>query len=280
MSNKFFEFLENILTLVAGKVVSQRYICAIRDGFIGSTPFMIVGSFLLVFAFPPFSPDTTMSLGILWLDLSKQYFGEIMMPFHVTMEIMSCYICTCIAYNLAKTYKLDGLSTSMLALMTFLLTSAPMAEGNLPVSFLGGTGIFTAILISLLVTELVYFLNRKNIFFRMPDQVPEKIRESFNLLIPAAIIILTIYSLNLFVHHEFGVIIPGAIMAFFQPLISASDTLPAILLAVLLAYILLFSGIHGAAIVSGIMASFYLPNLGANQEALAARVELPHIFIE
>lgn len=280
MLNKFFEFLENTLTPIAGKVASQRHICAIRDGFIGAMPFMIVGSFLLVFAFPPFSPETTLGFGQWWLSLSEQYFNEIMTPFQMTMGIMSCYICTCIAYNLAKHYKLDGLSVGMLSLMTFLLISAPMVDGKLPASFLGGTGIFSAILISIVVTELVYFLNRKNIGFRMPEQVPDKIRESFNLLIPALIIILTLYPLNLLVQNQFDMIIPGAIMALFQPLVSASDTLPAILLAVLVAHVLWFAGIHGAAIVGGIMAPFYLSNLGVNQEALAAGLELPHIFIE
>ena len=280
MFNKFFNFLENTLTPIAGKVASQRHISAIRDGFIGAMPFMIVGSFLLVFAFPPFSPDTTIGFGELWLRLSKQYFNEIMTPFQMTMGIMSCYICTCIAYNLAKTYKMDGLSIGMLSLMTFLLVSAPMKDGQLPAAFLGGTGIFTAILIAITVTELAYFLERKGIGFKMPEQVPEKIRESFNMLIPALIIILTIYPLNLFVQNEFHLLIPGAIMALFQPLVSASDTLPAILLAVLVAHVLWFAGIHGAAIVGGIMAPFFLANLGMNQAALAAGQELPHIFID
>lgn len=280
MFNKFFNFLENTLTPIAGKVASQRHISAIRDGFIGAMPFMIVGSFLLVFAFPPFSPDTTIGFGELWLGLSKQYFNEIMTPFQMTMGIMSCYICTCIAYNLAKTYKMDGLSIGMLSLMTFLLVSAPMKDGQLPAAFLGGTGIFTAILIAITVTELAYFLERKGIGFKMPEQVPEKIRESFNMLIPALIIILTIYPLNLFIQNEFHMLIPGAIMALFQPLVSASDTLPAILLAVLIAHVLWFAGIHGAAIVGGIMAPFFLSNLGMNQAALAAGQDLPHIFIE
>ncbi|MGB5446638.1 MAG: PTS transporter subunit EIIC, partial [Psychromonas sp.] len=61
---------------------------------------------------------------------------------------------------------------------------------------------------------------------------------------------------------------------------SASDTLPAILLAVFVAHALWFAGIHGAAIVGGIMAPFWLVNLGLNQDALAAGVDLPATFIE
>ncbi|TKF91466.1 PTS sugar transporter subunit IIC, partial [Vibrio sp. F13] len=82
------------------------------------------------------------------------------------------------------------------------------------------------------------------------------------------------------IQNNFDMLIPGAIMALFQPLVSASDTLPAILLAVLVAHTLWFAGIHGSAIVSGIMAPFWLYNLGVNQEALAAGMELPQVFIE
>lgn len=44
---------------VAGAVGQQKYVTSIRDGFITALPFMIVGSFMLVFIFPPFSPDTS-----------------------------------------------------------------------------------------------------------------------------------------------------------------------------------------------------------------------------
>jgi len=280
MSNAFFDFIENTISPIAARAGTQRHIMAVRDGFIGAMPFMIVGSFLLVFAFPPFSPDTTFGFGQWWLTMSKQYFNEIMTPFNMSMGIMACYISAGIAYNLAQSYKLDAFPCAMLSLMTFLLIAAPMKDGTLPANFLGGTGIFTTIIVGIYVTELMRFLKVRNIGIKLPEQVPEKIRQSFNLLIPALIVILTIYPLNLFVQHQFGMILPDAIMAIFKPLISAADSLPAILFAVFLAHILWFAGIHGAAIVGGILQPFFLVNLGLNQAALAAGQPLPHTFVE
>ncbi|VEC60674.1 PTS system lactose/cellobiose family transporter subunit IIC [Klebsiella aerogenes] len=69
-------------------------------------------------------------------------------------------------------------------------------------------------------------------------------------------------------------------MAIFKPLVSAADSLPAILLAVLIGHLLWFAGIHGAAIVSGMLQMFWLTNLGMNQQALAQGAPLPHIFME
>lgn len=280
MSNPFFDFIENKIAPIAGQFAAQRHISAIRDGFIGAMPFMIVGSFLLVFAFPPFAEDTSFSFGQWWISMSKEYFNEIMTPFNMTMGIMSCYISVGIAYNLANHYKLDPLPTGLLSLMTFLLIAAPMTDGNISAAFMGGTGIFTAIIVAIYVTELTRFLKERNIGIKLPEQVPAKIRQSFDLLIPVMVIILTIYPVNLLLQGQFDMILPATIMALFEPLISASDTLPAILLAVFLAHTLWFAGIHGAAIVGGIMAPFWLVNLGLNQTALEAGAELPATFIE
>ena len=280
MPNVFFDFIEQKLAPIAGAAGSQRHISAIRDGFISAIPFMIVGSFLLVFAFPPFAADTTFAFGQWWIEMSQKYFDQIMTPFNVSMGIMSCYITAGIAYNLAQSYRLDAFPTAMLSLMTFLLIAAPMKEGALPSAFLNGTGIFTAIIVAIYTTELTRFLKVHNIGIKLPEQVPHKIRQSFALLIPALVVMLTIYPVNLLLIGQFDMLLPEAIMTLFKPLISASDTLPAILLATFLAHVLWFAGIHGAAIVGGIMVPFYLVNLGMNQEALAAGIELPAIFTE
>ena len=247
-------------------------------------PFMIVGSFLLVFAYPPFSPDTTWGFARAWLDLAKEFEGRILTPFDMTMGIMSIYICAAIAYNLGKHYEktdqLDPFMCAMLSIMAFLLVAAPKTNGNLPVDSLGGTGIFTAILVAVYCVEMMRFLKAHNIGIRLPDQVPPMIKNSFDLLIPVLVVVLTLYPLSLLIQHHFDMLIPQAIMAIFKPLVSAADSLPAILLAVLVGHLLWFAGIHGAAIVSGMLQMFWLTNLGMNQQALAQGAPLPHIFME
>lgn len=139
--NLIFRFVENYVSPIAGRISSQRHVMAIRDGFISAMPFMIVGSFLLVFAYPPFSPDTTWGFARAWLDMAKQFEGQILTPFDMTMGIMSIYICAAIAYNLGKHYvkshQLDPFMCAMLSLMAFLLVAAPKTKGTLPVDSLG-----------------------------------------------------------------------------------------------------------------------------------------------
>lgn len=202
----------------------------------------------------------------------------------MTMGIMSIYICAAIAYNLGKHYEktnqLDPFMCAMLSIMAFLLVAAPKTNGNLPVDSLGGTGIFTAILVAVYCVEMMRFLKAHNIGIRLPDQVPPMIKNSFDLLIPVLVVVLTLYPLSLLIQHHFDMLIPQAIMAIFKPLVSAADSLPAILLAVLVGHLLWFAGIHGAAIVSGMLQMFWLTNLGMNQQALAQGTPLPHIFME
>ena len=235
--NLIFRFVENYVSPIAGRISSQRHVMAIRDGFISAMPFMIVGSFLLVFAYPPFSPDTTWGFARAWLDMAKQFEGQILTPFDMTMGVMSLYICAAIAYNLGKhyvkTHQLDPFMCAMLSLMAFLLVAAPKTKGALPVDSLGGTGIFTAILVAIYCVEMMRFLKAHNIGIRLPDQVPPMIKNSFDLLIPVLVVVLTLYPLSLLIQSQFGMLIPQAIMSIFKPLVSAADSLPAILLAVL-----------------------------------------------
>ncbi|MDF8329433.1 hypothetical protein P5G63_13390 [Aeromonas salmonicida] len=53
---RFVSTIENRVSPLAGRIGQQKYVQAIRDGFIAALPFMIVGSFMLVFIFPPSHP--------------------------------------------------------------------------------------------------------------------------------------------------------------------------------------------------------------------------------
>lgn len=280
LADSLFGVIENRISPIAARLSSQRHVVAIKDGFIASMPFLIVGSFMLLFSHPPFSATSQWGFAQWWLGIVSKYNDQLMMPYNMTMGIMAVFITGAISYNLAQSYKLNGLMAALLSLMAFLVVAAPQKGGTLSVASLGGEGIFTAILISLYCTEVMHLLVKYNIGFKLPEQVPPKIRQSFDLLIPILVIFLTLYPLNLFMESHFGMLIPQAIMSVFAPIISAADSLPAVLIAVLLCHLLWFAGIHGAAIVGGILQAFWLSNLGLNQEALTAGEAIPKIFIE
>ncbi|MFV0447124.1 MAG: PTS sugar transporter subunit IIC [Vibrio sp.] len=278
--DRMVHVIEQKITPIAGKIGQQKYVTSIRDGFIAALPFMIVGSFMLVFIFPPFSPDTSWGFARAWLDFSASYRDELMLPFNLSMGVMTIFISVGIGSSLARHHNLDAVTTGLLALMAFLLVAAPLKDGMISMQYFSGQGIFTAIITALYSTELYAYLKRNNVTIKLPPEVPTGVARSFEILIPVLAIILTLHPLNLFIEAQTGMIIPQAIMSLLQPLVSASDSLPAVLLAVFVCQILWFAGIHGALIVTGIMNPFWMANLSTNQAAMAAGEAIPHIFLQ
>ncbi|EQA5670176.1 PTS sugar transporter subunit IIC [Cronobacter malonaticus] len=272
--------IENKITPLAGAMGSQRHVVAIRDGFLAALPFMIIGSFLLVFIFPPFSPDTQIGFCRAWLDISLKYREQLMLPFNLSMGVMTFFISVGIGASLGKHYKLDPIMTGLLAFMAFLLVAAPYKDGQISTQYFSGQGIFTALITAIYASEMYAFLKRHNITIRLPKEVPTGVARSFEILIPVVVIVFTLHPLNLLIESTTGMILPEAIMHLLSPLVAASDSLPAILISVLICQILWFAGIHGALIVTGIMNPFWMANLSANQASLAAGQALPHIYLQ
>ncbi|HAS3577711.1 TPA: PTS sugar transporter subunit IIC [Vibrio cholerae] len=272
--------VEKHIAPIAEKVGNQPHVRAMRDGFIVAMPFIIVGSFILIFAFPPFAEDTTNVFGRVWLNFATTHFDIIMMPFNMSMGIMTIFVSLGVAYSLAKAYKMDGITSAVLSLMSFLLVAAPAKEDSLSMAHMGGTGIFTAVMCAFFAVELYRFMKKHNITIRMPEQVPPAIARSFEVLLPVLAIFLTLYPLSLFVQAEYGMLIPDAVMAMFKPLISASNTLPAIIGALLVCQLLWFAGIHGAAIVVGLLSPIFLTNISANIDAFVTGQPIPNIFTQ
>ncbi|MDD2341710.1 MAG: PTS sugar transporter subunit IIC [Tolumonas sp.] len=278
--DKMVTMIEDTVTPLAAKLGQQKYITSIRDGFIAALPFMIVGSFMLVFIFPPFDPETKWSFARAWLDFAKTYQNQLLLPFQLSMGVMTLFISVGVAASLGRHYKLDPITTGLLSLMSFLLVAAPIKDGSISTQYFSGQGIFTALICAIYSTEVYAFLKRKNITIRLPEQVPTGVARSFEVLIPVLVIILTLHPLNLFIESETGMILPQAIMSLVKPLVSASDSLPAILISLFICQVLWFAGIHGALIVTGIMNPFWMANLAENQAALASGGELTHIYLQ
>src|SRR5476651_1365994 len=257
--------IERHITPMAGRVGQQKHIIAIRDGFLAALPFMIIGSFMLVFIFPPFDPDTHWGFARSWLDFSVRYRNQLMLPFNLSMGVMTFFISVGIGASLGKHYKLDPIMTGLLAFMAFLLVAAPYHDKQISTQYFSGEGIFTAILTDIYTTEVYAFLKRHNITIRLPKEVPTGVARSLDILIPVIVIVATLHPLNLFIQSTTGMIIPEAIMHLLAPLVSASDSLPAILISVFICQVLWFAGIHGALIVTGIMNPFWMTNLALNQ---------------
>ncbi|QAT40962.1 PTS sugar transporter subunit IIC [Clostridium sp. JN-9] len=272
--NSFFEWLEKYLLPPMTKLSEQRHLRAIRDGIISTIPMIIVGSFFMIIAFPPVPS---------WAAAMKPYVGKILLPYRLTMGIMALYAAFGIGYSLAKSYKLNELSGGSLAVVAFLLTNLPVAVSKpdlgyvLPLANLGGSGMFVAIIMSIFAVEVLRFAKEKNLTIKMPEGVPECVSSSFAALIPAAIIITTVFLVRVVANFD----IQQFIMNLFKPLVYAGNTLGGVLVPTILITLLWSCGIHGDSIVGTVARPIWLTLLDANTKAYASGAAvLPNIAPE
>lgn len=283
-SERLNSVLENYLLPVAGLIANQRHLKSMRDGLIYTIPFTIMGGLVLIVANPPIAKDVLPSnfflkFMVAWRDWAAANADAIQLPFKMTMGIMALFVAIGVAYSLARSYKMDTLSASTIAVATFLIVAAPIKDGNIPAGYIDAKGIFTAVIIGLGSVEITRFLKSRNITIKMPEGVPPAVTSSFDALIPLGVNVLFFYFVSLVVQKLSGMIVPQAIMTILAPAIKAVDSAPAIFLVATLAQLFWFVGIHGAAIVkTGLIQPFLDQNIFANAEAALSGNSLPYVF--
>lgn len=297
MNDKLMTFIENKILPIAAKIASNRYLNAIRDGFVFAMPFLIVGSFILLILNLPFT-DKNNFLYMEWYDnLMKAFKGDLVQPFYVSMGIMSLFVAYGIGYSLSGHYNLNSITGGFLSLFSFLLVSAKVeyvpiveavsksflvdADSYIPVMdvrFMDAKGLFVAIIFGIVSIEIFRFLVHKKLIITLPESVPLAIAKSFELLIPVAVVIVLFQALNIIIQKKLIMMIPELVMKIFEPLLHVSDSLPSIIILLLVIHILWFAGLHGTNIVDAIVKAITLSNLAINQAALQAGEPVTKIF--
>lgn len=274
MLDKFTRLLDEKMSGPMTKLAEQKHLRAVRDGIIATLPLIIVGSFFLIVAFPPLPASWGITAFL------KANAATILLPYRMTMYIMTIYATWGIGYSLAKSYKLDGVSGGILASIAFMLTIVPKAvEGVglvIPMANLGGGGLFVGILVSCLAVEILRFTTEHNLKISMPEQVPPSVARSFEALVPTAVVILVMGTISYFMQIDLHTIVSKLV----APLVSASDSLPSVLLLILLITFFWSFGIHGVSIIGSLARPIWLQLLDGNSAALAAGEKLPNIAAE
>lgn len=280
---KFQAFLDRTLGPVMSKLGENRYLTAVRDGVVSALPLIIVGSFFMLIASPPLPEDWE-----LYKFLTANA-AQILLPYRVTMYIMSLYAVFGMGNSLARSFGLDGISGGILSVMAFLLTIVPVnvaVDANagvsgfvLPMSNLGSAGLFVGIIVTFISINIYRFTQNSKFKITMPDQVPPSVARSFEALTPTLIVVLLIGGITYWGGFNWSAVITTII----SPLIFASDSLAGVLVIVFFNRFLWFFGIHGASVVGAVARPLWLALLEQNVIAAAAGVpgtQLPTIASE
>jgi PTS system cellobiose-specific IIC component len=281
---------ENRIMPVADKIANNRYLIAIRDGFYVAMPLLIIGAICCLIAYfpvPGFETFMTNIFGENWTDF-------FLIPYHASVAVMTLFVVLGISYSLSKHYKQDGISTAVIALVSFFIltpfTTSFTPEGGktayqvtsvIPLEWIGSKGLFVGMLSAILATEIVRWVYRRGWEIKMPEGVPPTVSKAFSSLIPGSITILAFGLIRLlFVYTPFGTLDNFIYTILQAPLTALGDTLGATLIANFFICLFWMFGIAGADVVGSVMNPIWLALAADNLEAFNSQSALPHIITQ
>lgn len=285
--NKLFEFLEKYLMGPMGKVSTWRPVRAIVAAGMASIPFTIVGSAFLVLSVIPQAFNLQFIVD-LWANSFDKIQALYLLAYKCTMGILSLYFAIVIGYEYTKIYveeeglNLNPLNGGLLAVFAYFLTIPELTYSKGMISAVTGkttiggwtvggdsltrlstSGMFTAILMSILAVQLYRLCVKKNWVIKMPEAVPEGVARSFTALIPGFVIAFAVLVINgIFI--LFGTDIYKVIAIPFAFVSHITNTWLGIVVIYLLVHALWIVGIHGANIVMGLVSPILLANMAQN----------------
>lgn len=251
-------------------------VASVQNGLVATVPVIIVGSFFLIL-YVLGSPSVGTS-GEPLLPFLAPLSGHFLLVNSLTLGIMALYASVTISMNYAERLKVDVKTAAVLGLAAFILfTIGTVENGMINVANFGASGLFVAILTSLVSVRLYKFLVDRDIRIKMPDSVPPNIGNAFTALIP----FLAIFTVAWLVRTVLGFDMATWLTTVLGPVISGADNLPIFVLNRLVTGLLWAVGLHGDNMLLPIFQPLQQTWSEANAAALASGVspnELPHVW--
>lgn len=282
--NTFIRWMDTRLMPAANRLGGQRHMAAVRKGLVATMPITIVGSIFTLLLNIPIDA---------YMNFIEPFREVLDVPFRYTVGILAIYAVIGIASALAKSYKMDMLTCSILAVMAFLIISAPplrvfedvpdvIGAGRfINIANLNAGSLFGGIVAALFSVEIYRFFVERNIIIKMPQGVPPEVSNSFVAIIPGGVILTLFWA----VRHILGFDLNGFLSNLIMPLrdVLAGNSLLGGLLTVLLICFFWILGIHGPAIMGPVIRPFWEISIAENMDAFnagASAYDLPNIFTE
>ena len=273
--------LESIFMPLAEKIGKNKYLISIRDGFLLTTPLLIIGSFFLLIANFPINN---------WTEFWARFFGEnwtayMAKPTSATFDIMAILAVVGIAYSFSRELNVDKLSGAAVAvvswfiLMPYKVTDGSVTLNGIPLDWVGSKGIFIGIITAFVSVHIYAWVIKKGWIIKMPKGVPPAVTQSFAALVPSAVVLGVFFLANSLI-----AITPydnafNFIFKFLQqPLLVLGNTLGAVLVAMGFQHFFWFFGINGGSIVGSIMQPILTPLSMENLSAFQAGTALPNVI--
>ena len=284
--NTGFVLLQKYLMTPMAKISQFKIVRAVMAAGMASVPFCIVGSMFLVFNTLPM---TFTGLETVFENTIFKVSDLYMIANTATMGILALYFNIVVGYELTKIeeeetgLKVNALNGAMLSVFAFVMTlpELVMQSGAMVllndqselvfnglrlkpfVYRLGTSGIFIAIVMAIIATQLYFLCVRRNWVVKMPETVPLGVSRSFTALIPTFVIAFTILILNGILVY-FGTDIFDIIGVPFTFVTNLTKSWLGIMVILFLIHALWVVGIHGASIIGAFITPIMFSNMNEN----------------
>lgn len=259
------------------KVSRNKYLRAIKDGFIAGMPIIIFSSIFMLVAYVP------NIWGFYW---PQNIEAMIVKPYSYSMGILGLLVAGTTAKNLTDSFNRDlpaakqinNIATLITAIIGFLLLSSDPIEGGFGSGFLGTSGLLSAFVAAFITVNVYHFFIKRDITIKMPEEVPPNIAQTFKDIFPLSVSVLLMYGVDLIIRHFFGINFAQAVIQLFQPLFSAADGYIGIAIIYGAMAMFWFIGVHGPSIVEPAITAIALVNIDNNLALLNAGEQATNII--
>ncbi len=242
----------------------NTYLSAIRAGMVSVVPLTIVGGLFMIVAYLPVKG---------WEARVAPYLQLLQLPVTATFGVLAVVACFSIAYHLATSLKQEAIVSATMATVVFLMIQIDRSTLTLTMDGLGSRGLFTAIIIAIVVVRVQKLFTDRELVVRMPAGVPPVVTQSFLSLSPFLFLMVLFWSIR----FVLGIDINGLVQKAFAPLVFALNTLPGILAYACLVTLLWSVGINGDNAVDAVVAPIFLQYLADNVAAMSEGRPLPYV---
>ena len=280
--------LDAFLSPIANALSKNKILSAIRDGFLVTTPIVIIGSIFLLIANFPINGYPEFMAGIFGENWA-QYLGRVTAIAFDCIALLSSFA---IGYNYAKEKGLaNRVSAATVALVSFLIVTPQrhpnfvnvenseqvfrgFAFGNF-----GTAGIFLSMLVAIVAVEIFAWAVKRKLVIKLPEGVPPAVMDSFAALIPAALSMIFFFIINIVISKTSYEYLHNLIYQVLQaPLVGLGKFALFEVIYQFLSTLFWFFGINGPAVTNTIFSPIHKALTLENYEAAKAGLEMTNIF--
>lgn len=271
--NKVFDKLKPIFEAIA----ANKYISAIRDGFIACMPIIIFSSIFMMVAYVP------NAWGFYWPD---NVTNTLMVAYNYSMGLLALFVAGTTGKNLTdsknlelpKTNQINPVAVIVASEISFVILSILPLKTGVDLTYMGTQGLICAYIVGLIVPNIYYVCIKNNVTIKLPAQVPGNIAQSFKDLIPMGFSVTAFWLFGVGFKAATGTVLPRWIIQVLSPLFQASDSyLGLALIAGAMAFFW-FCGVQGPSIVQPAVVPIMIANTAANLQQYQAGQHVSHVL--